>query len=36
MFDRRRDSNSPLILLIGAFILDVLFVVIRYWKLLAR
>lgn len=36
MFYRIRESNSPLIFLVGAFIFAVVFLVIRYWNALAR
>ena len=36
MFYRLKNRDTPLFLLIGAAVLAVLFVVIRYWNLLAR
>jgi len=36
MFYRIRDSNSPLIFLISAFVFAVVCLVIRFWKFYAR
>lgn len=36
MFYRIRDSNSPMIFLVGAFIFAIVCLVIRYWNALAR